>query len=70
MSNIEHHGVSHLVVALGGGQRRLRTPVGMRVEKCFSYGCAPSYYFSVQGTDVLVKQFVLHVSLEQDIDSF
>lgn len=50
MSNIEQHGVSHLVVALGGGQRRLRTPVGMRVEKCFWYGCAPSYYFSVQAS--------------------
>ena len=34
-----------------------------------SFVCV-SYYFSVQGTDVLVKQFVLHVSLEQDIDSF
>lgn len=39
------HGVSHLVVALGARQRRLRITVGIRVEKCCWHGSTPNDYF-------------------------
>lgn len=65
LSNTEL-GVSHLVVALGAREVRLRTPVGMKVEKCCLYGSAASYFnlifyiFFFALTHVLTSLLALH----------
>lgn len=49
MSNTEL-GVSHLAVALQARQVRLRTPGGMKIEKCCLYGSAAITTFFVHSS--------------------